>query len=234
MALHVKKIMALIPAYNEEKNIGRVIDGVKAQGVPPVVINDCSKDNTAGIANDHGAFVISHEVNRGKGGALQTGFDYALKNGYDAVITIDGDGQHDPAEIKNFIECSRYDEADIILGSRAHDVRTMPLQRRFSNYFSSRIVSWIAGQKITDTHSGYRLIKTKSFFMLGFETSFFEMETEMLLDAAHKGMKIIEVPISTIYGDETSKIRVWRDTYLFLKLINKWRKKKKLSPGKAT
>lgn len=221
------KVLVLVPAYNEAKNIGRVIDGVKPFGLPVLVVDDKSKDETAKVAKEHGAIVISHEKNLGKGGGIRTGFAYASKEGYDAVIMLDGDGQHDPAEIRNFLECPQLEEADIILGSRAHDRKDMPFMRKFSNFFSSRIISRLAGQKITDTHSGYRLIKTKSFDRLTFETSRFEMESEMLLDASLKGMKIVEVAISTIYGDEVSKINVWRDTYLFLKLANKWRKKKK-------
>jgi glycosyltransferase involved in cell wall biosynthesis len=210
--------MILIPALNEAGSIGCVTASALKWGLPVVVVDDGSSDSTAGEAENAGARVLLHDRNRGKGAALTTGFDHALQNGFDAVITLDGDGQHDPSEIGLFIEEYRRNGADIIVGSRMSDVRDMPRIRRFTNRASSFMVSRITGVRITDSQSGFRLVKTRAWQDVAPRLDRFDAEPELLFGAARKFLVITEIPISTIYKRRKSSIAPLRDTWRFLML----------------
>lgn len=212
-------ICVLIPAYNESRTISRVVLEVREVISPVVVVDDGSRDATAQLAQDAGAMVIKHPVNKGKGAALQTGFKYVLDNGYDAVITMDSDGQHDANDIPGFIEAFNKKRPGIILGSRMNDISTMPAIRKFTNKLTSFIGSLLARQKLNDSQSGFRLISSDVLRTVHLETTGFEMESELLIKASKAGFKIISVPIKTIYGQEISKIDPKRDTYRFIKLL---------------
>jgi glycosyltransferase involved in cell wall biosynthesis len=215
------KTCAIIPAFNEERHIGEVARAVIDRGIPALVVDDCSADRTSSVARRVGATVITHESNTGKGGALATGFAWASENGYDAAIALDGDGQHDPAEIGRFLVAGEHTRADIIVGSRMSAARDMPPVRKATNWFMSMVLSWMAGQRLTDTQSGYRLIRTDAWRRLGLSTSRFDAESEMLVRACRMGMVVREVPIRTIYGDEKSHMRPVRDTLRWIRLL--WR-----------
>jgi glycosyltransferase involved in cell wall biosynthesis len=215
------KICAIIPAYNEERHIAEVVRGVVDQGVLPVVVNDCSQDATAARARSAGAEVISHDVNRGKGAALATGLCWARDHGYVAGATLDGDGQHDPAELPRFVAAMQRWNAHIVVGRRVSAASEMPSSRKLTNRFMSMVLSGLAGQRLSDTQSGYRLITIDAWSRLGLSTTRFDTESEMLVRACRLGMVVKEVPIRTIYGDEQSDIRVVRDTVRWVKLV--WR-----------
>jgi len=213
------KICIIIPGYNESKMIGQVV--MKAYQIinDVIVIDDGSKDNTAQVAQDSGAIVIKHDLNKGKGAALKTGFDYAIKNEYDAVITMDSDGQHDPDDIQGFINTLDRVKSGIIIGSRMSDISTMPAIRKFTNKLTSFLSSIVARQKIDDSQSGYRLITIDVLKSVKLETDRFETESEILIKASKAGFKISSVPIKTIYGEEKSKINPMKDTYRFIRLF---------------
>lgn len=213
------KICIIIPGYNESRMIGQVVTNARKIIDDVVVIDDGSKDNTAQIAQDAGAYVIKHEVNKGKGAALRTGFQYAIEKGYDAVITMDSDGQHDSDDIPNFLNALENISSGIIIGSRMGDISTMPLIRKCTNKLTSFTASRIAGQKIEDSQSGFRLITTDVLKTVKLETAGFETESEILIKASKAGFRIVSVPIKTIYGEEKSKIKPIRDTYKFLRLL---------------
>ncbi|MGB9594633.1 MAG: glycosyltransferase family 2 protein [Candidatus Poribacteria bacterium] len=213
------KICIIIPGYNESRMIGQVVTNAHKIIDDIVVIDDGSKDNTAQISKDSGAYVIKHEVNKGKGAALRTGFQYAVEKGYDAVITMDSDGQHDPNDIPNFLDALEKIGSGIIIGSRMGDISTMPLIRRCTNKLTSFTASRIAHQKIEDSQSGFRLITTDVLKTVKLETAGFETESEILIKASKVGFRIVSVPIKTIYGEEKSKIKPLRDTYRFLRLL---------------
>lgn len=213
------KVFVLIPGYNESRSIGQVVANTRNVIDDVVVIDDGSKDNTAQLAKDAGAIVIVHEVNKGKGAALKTGFDYAIKNGYDAVITMDSDGQHDPNDIYGFLNAVEKLRSGIIIGSRMNDISTMPAIRKFTNKLTSFLSSIVAHQKIDDSQSGFRLITTDVLQAVKLETDRFETESEILIKASKAGFRIISVPIKTIYGEEKSKIRPVKDTYRFIRLF---------------
>lgn len=213
------RICAIIPGYNESKTIGEVVSRVRKVIPDVVVIDDGSTDNTAEIAREAGAIVLQHERNKGKGAALKTGFRYALENNYDAVITMDSDGQHDSNDIPNFIRAINKHKSGIIIGSRMNDLSNMPMIRRFTNKATSIANSIIAGQKIVDSQSGFRLITCDVLRAVTLESDRYELESEILIKASKYGFQIRTVPIKTIYGDEKSKIKPVRDTYRFIRLL---------------
>lgn len=141
-------IMVLIAAFNEAPVIGDVVAGCRKWRLPVVVVDDGSSDSTVEEAERAGAQVIAHSENHGKGKALATGFDYASRNGFEAVVTLDADGQHDPDQIGLFLDEYRRNGADVIVGTRMRDVRRMPWIRRFTNRASSFVISRITGCRI--------------------------------------------------------------------------------------
>lgn len=213
------KTCILIPGYNESRMIGQVVTNTRKIIDDVVVIDDGSRDNTAQIAQDAGAYVIKHEVNKGKGAALRTGFQYVIDHGYDAVITMDSDGQHDPDDIPGFLDAVEKIGSGIIIGTRMGDISTMPLIRRCTNKLTSFSASILARQQIEDSQSGFRLITTDVLKTIQLETAGFETESEILIKASKAGFRITSVPIKTIYGEEKSKIKPMRDTYKFLRLL---------------
>jgi len=214
-------IRVLIPAYNESRTIGEILDQVKSLGLSALVIDDGSVDNTFNIAIDKKVEVLRHLKNMGKGASLREGFQDTIKKNFEAVIVMDGDGQHDPSEITKFINESKQQDADIIVGNRMHDTKTMPFKRKLTNKFMSYLISKITKQNIPDTQCGYRLIKTKVLKNIKFSTSNYEIESELLIRAARKGCHIHSIPIKTIYKDEKSQINPVVDTIRFFSFLFK-------------
>ena len=215
------RLILIIPAYNESGKITDVVREAKKVLLlnEVLVVDDGSKDTTVKEAEDAGALVIKHKVNSGKGAALRTGFQPVLDHGYDAVITMDSDGQHDVDDIPRFLEAFSNSLPGIILGSRMHDISTMPAVRKCTNKFTSFVGSLLAHQRLEDSQSGFRLISSDVLRAVELETSGFEMESELLVKASKAGFRIISVPIKTIYGQEISKINPVVDTYKFLRLL---------------
>ena len=213
---------AVIPACNEQSHIGDVIAGVKRH-IPAsriVVVDDGSKDQTAATATSAGVCVLTHEMNRGKGEALRTGFRYMLtQSGVEAIFTLDADGQHDPGEIPAFVDRYRERHIDILIGNRMSRTEGMPLIRMLTNRFTSRVISLRTGCTIEDSQSGYRLIRTSLLRSLDFVTAHFDLESELLIKAGLGGASIDSVPIRTIYMDERSKIDPFTDTVRFFMLV---------------
>lgn len=213
------KLLAVIPAHNEAQTIASVVIGVKALGHGVLVIDDGSIDATAQLAQAVGAIVVSTHKKSGKGNALRQGFAWALEHGYEAVICLDGDGQHEAADIQAFLDCHRASGAALVNGNRMRNPKGMPLVRRATNAFMSWLISIICRQSIPDTQCGFRLISAEVLKAVQLECSDFEIETELLIKASKKGFKIASVPIATIYRDEVSKIKPVRDTIRFIRYI---------------
>ena len=218
-------VAALIPAYFEERHIGDVARRARQQLDTVLVVDDGSTDRTSEEARKSGAEVVKHEVNRGKGAAVKTGFRELLARGFEYVLILDGDGQHRPEEIPEFLREANAGRADFIVGNRMSDVRTMPFVRKLTNRFMSWKISGVCGQWIPDTQCGYRMIHRDVIPHLFCDTSNFDYETEMLLIAAQKGFRVLAVPVSTVYGEEKSKIHPVRDTIRFFKLMSRYRRK---------
>jgi glycosyltransferase involved in cell wall biosynthesis len=213
------RICAIIPAYNEAKNIRSLVERVKNFIPNAVVIDDGSIDDTSREAAVGGAKVLRLEPNRGKGLALRSGYEWARRRGFDALITLDGDGQHDPADIPRFIEKAERSGADTVLGNRFAEPGDMPLIRYATNVFMSIANSFVGGIRVHDSQVGYRLIRTRILGDIKFRAANYDHESEILLRAGRKGYKIREVPTKTIYLGGPSKIRPVRDTIRFFKLI---------------
>lgn len=213
------KICILIPAFNEAAAIGRLIQQIKDLGLPAVVVDDGSSDGTGKVAAASGATVITHPKNEGKGTSLKKGFDYLLKADYEAVITMDGDGQHDPSSISDFIKFALSSEAGIIVGNRMAHTQNMPLARKSTNKFLSWLTSLIAGQSIPDTQCGFRLIKMEVLRELELVSDKYEIESEILIKASKLGYKIGSVPIKTIYSSQVSKINPIVEIGYFVKMF---------------
>lgn len=213
------EICVLIPGYNEAKTIGQIVSKARKIISNIIVVDDGSTDNTSQIAKDAGAIVIRHEVNKGKGAALRTGFQYALEHDFQAVITMDSDGQHDVNDIPNFLNALYEKKADIVIGSRMKDISTMPAIRKITNKLTSFIGSLLMHQRVDDSQSGFRLITSDVLRSITLETDRYEMESEILIKASRAGFRITSVPIKTIYGQEKSKINPIIDTYRFIRLV---------------
>ncbi|MBI4340915.1 MAG: glycosyltransferase family 2 protein, partial [Candidatus Omnitrophica bacterium] len=210
----------VIPAYNAAETIGPLVERVKALGFDVVVVDDGSSDATAATATQRGAVVISHVTNRGKGQALQTAFEYARRMGYDGVVTMDSDGQHDPQDIAPLIRAGEVQHAGIVVGNRMANGAGMPPTRRHTNRLMSAIVSSLVRQPIPDSQCGLRMIRREVLEGVPVRSQHFEIETELLLNAAAKRWKIVSVPVRTIYeAGQRSHIKPVRDGLRFLGLI---------------
>lgn len=222
-----KKLAILIPAYNEEKYIEKVIKECFEYNIDIIVVDDGSTDNTSSIVESItskksliNVILLKHLSNRGKGEALKTGFNYAVKNNYYGVITIDADGQHKASEIASFINSVEKVDPDIIVGSRFKNIKGMPFDRLFTNFFTSWLISLIAGKKIEDVQSGFRYLSTEVLKNIKLETKNFDTEPEILLRASWQGYGIKNIPISTIYFKGfKSSINPLKDTVKFFKLV---------------
>lgn len=212
------EIIVLIPAYNEARFIGDVVKAALAHA-PVIVIDDGSSDGTGAAAALAGAKVLAHATNQGKGKALNTGFDYAVRRGADAAITLDADGQHDPDEIPQFIAAFRAGSGDVIIGQR--DFSQMPAKNQFGNRTGTFLLGLAMGQRIPDNQSGYRLLGREVMAKVRPDATRFEAEVELLLRAQLAGFRLAWVPIKTIYNDKVSHFRPLHDSWLFLKMV--WR-----------
>ena len=210
------KILALIPAHNESTRIGAVIDAVR-QFLPVLVVDDGSSDDTSGVARQHGASVVRQEPNQGKGAALLNGFGHFLAGDYDAVITLDADGQHDPAEIPLFIDINQQDHCDLIIGQR--NFRQMPFPRNYSNTIGTWMLSNAMGQYIPDNQSGYRLHSRRLVeSVINSQEHGFEFEVEIIFMCVVRGFELAWVPIRTIYAGQASHIKPLRHIKHFFRI----------------
>ncbi|MDT3705125.1 MAG: glycosyltransferase family 2 protein [Thermincola sp.] len=218
-----KKILIIIPAYNEELSISKVISGIlQYPGIDVVVINDGSKDNTSAVARRSGADVIDLPFNLGIGGAVQTGYLYAFKNGYDIAVQCDADGQHDSGYLMRIIEPVRRGEADMVVGSRyvqASGYKT-PVARKIGMLIFAGLVSLITGQSLSDTTSGYRAVSKRviKFFAHNYPTDFPEVEALVLLK--RNGFTIKEVPVKMAHREHgVSSITPVKSIYYMIKVL---------------
>lgn len=215
------RVLALIPGYEEGPRIGAVVEAARRH-LPVLVVDDGSTDDTAANAEAAGAVVLRQRPNQGKGAALRMGFRRALSEGYDAVVTLDADGQHDPAEISRFLaEFGAGDDAgpageslvaaggrrpELVVGRR--DFALMPPARRLSNMLGTAAFSWAVGRNIPDNQSGYRLLGRRLMAaMVDSRETGFEFEVEMIAVCLSRGWELEWVPISTIYAGEPSHVR---------------------------
>jgi glycosyltransferase involved in cell wall biosynthesis len=201
----------LIPVYNGEGTIGEVIRRCAPLELPIIAVDDGSRDGTLDrLKQLEGVRWIRHEENLGKGRALQSGFRFALAEGYEAVVTMDADGQHLPEEVPKFLKRFREAPVDLLVGNRLGDksyLRKMPWHRAASNRVSSSVIRRAGGLKIRDVQCGFRLYRLEPVCRMQkvFRRRGFEFETAVLLEAQARGLKLDNVPIHCEYPEGTVK-----------------------------
>ena len=221
------RILAIIPAYEAAHLVGPVIREALGH-LPVLVVDDGSSDDTAQVARDAGAEVLRQEPNQGKGAALKRGFHYALDQGYDAVLTLDADGQHDPAEIPAFLGAWRSSAPDLVIGAR--DFSEMPAVRKFANTVGRWSLSRAVGRDIPDNQSGYRLLSRRLLTeMLSSGESGFEFEVDMVLLCLRLDWPMEWVPIRTIYEGKGSHISPFQHVVSFFRMVRRARRARRAS-----
>ncbi len=212
-------MLVVIPAYQAAATLGAVLEGIRRvfPSLPVLVVDDGSRDGTAEVARLGGAEVLIHPENRGKGAALKTGFARALERGVSGVVTLDADGQHPPELLPEFLEASA--DADLVLGCRMGDAKSMPWLRRQTNRAMSLVVSALARRFLRDSQCGYRWISARLLREVPLRMSHYDMESEILVRAARQGFRILEIPIPAVYAGEVSSIRGGVDTVRFLRMV---------------
>lgn len=190
-----------------------------------IVVDDGSTDNSAALAQEHGATLLRNEQPAGKGGALATGWRHAWQEGYAWSLCMDGDGQHSPDDIPVFLQAATQGNVDLVIGNRMGQATGMPFIRRQINRWMSAHLSALAGARFPDTQCGFRLMRMAAWRNLELRSRHFEIESETLLAFHRHRLGISFVPIRVIYGGERSKIRPLSDTWRWLR----WRRRAQTS-----
>jgi glycosyltransferase involved in cell wall biosynthesis len=219
------KRLAIVPAYNEEDSVAHVIDEIRAfdPGFDVVVVDDGSVDRTAGVAADRGAHVVRLPFNLGIGGAMQTGYRFALEHGYDLAAQIDGDGQHDPNELPKILRPVLDGDADLVVGSRFAgddgEFRSSATRRVGIRIFA-RVVSAVVGQRVTDTTSGFRVVNRRGIVLFAADYPHDYPEVEATIMCVKHKLRLKEVPVRM--RERTggrSSITAFRSVYYMAKVL---------------
>ena len=219
-----QKTLVIIPAYNEEGSVGKVVEKVKTYlpQIDALVVNDGSGDLTSEIAQSKGAIVLNLPFNLGIGGAMQAGYQYAYEKGYDIAIQVDADGQHDPKEIAKLLKAFEENKMDVAMGSRflGHSEFKSSLMRRIGIFIFSRVISMIVGQKITDPTSGFRAANRKAIqlFASNYPQDYPEPEAVILLHQCRLKMGEVPVEMSERRSGESSITKI-RSVYYMVKVL---------------
>ena len=208
----------VIPALDAAATIGEVVQGTRS-ALPHAfitVVDDGSRDRTAEVATAAGATVLRFEQNRGKGAALRAGIASLVARRVAAVLTLDADGQHDPAQGPALLRA--LESADIAIGCRARRGSSMPFRRRITNALASTAVTYLAGTQVYDSQSGFRAFRRSVALEVQPRGDRFEYETDFLIRAGRAGMRIVAVPVPTLYGGP-SHFRAVTDSVRIVKTI---------------
>jgi glycosyltransferase involved in cell wall biosynthesis len=217
--------VAVVPAFNEEENVGRVVDEIRAADgtLDIVVVDDGSFDRTADVAREHGATVLRLPFNLGIGGAVQTGFRYAFEQGYDLAVRLDGDGQHDPAQLELIVGPVLADEADIAVGSRfaaQGDGYRSSRSRRAGIRLLAWVVSRIVGRRVTDTTSGFQALNRRAIELFARDYPHDYPEVEATIMVSRHRLRSVEVPVEMRErGGGRSSITALRAVYYMVKVL---------------
>jgi len=206
-----KKVCVLIPTYNNEQTLEKVLRDVLSYTDQVIVVNDGSTDSTSAILNKFpGIDLVSYEGNKGKGYALRQGFRHAVEKGYDYAISIDSDGQHFADDLPKFLHALDEHSSAVIIGARNMGQSSVPGKSSFGNKFSN-FWFWVeTGLKMQDTQSGYRLYPVKQLNSINFITRKFEFEIEVLVRAAWNGLDIVHVPVQVFYPEKGKRVSHFR------------------------
>ncbi len=198
-----RTIIAVVPAYNEEKSIGSVISKTKEYVDKVIVIDDGSIDGTYGYAKEAGAIAVRHIINRGAGAATWTGIQAALKLNADIIVTIDADGQHLPGDIPDLIKPILESRADVVIGSRLKgNIDRMPFTKKIGNILLNKITYLFYGINITDTQSGFKAFSRGAASLINISVDRYGFCSEVIGELRKKKLRFVEVSIPTIYLDK--------------------------------
>jgi glycosyltransferase involved in cell wall biosynthesis len=218
--------LAVVPAYNESSTVGNVVRAIREQApdFDILVVDDGSTDETLALAEDAGARVLRHPFNLGIGGAVQSGFAYALDNGYDSMVQIDGDGQHDPGEIRTLARVIENDPTvDMVCGSRFLDkdrAYPAPISRRTGIHLFAFLLSRFVGQRISDPTSGFRLYNRRAIQLFARDYPHDYPEVEAVLMLHHNRLRMREVPVRMyVRGGGVSSIGAGKSAYYMVKVM---------------
>jgi glycosyltransferase involved in cell wall biosynthesis len=213
------RTLLIIPAYNAAPALASLLPGVldRWDARDILVVDDGSTDGTAAAARGSGVPVARQETNAGKGAALQRGFAHAILNGYDAVITIDADGQHPPGIIPRLLGTAARGGYDVVIASRRRQFGRMRWERALSNRLTTTVVSLLAGVRIEDSQCGFRLIRSGLLRRLALSAGGFQAESELLIQAGRLGARIGHLECPAIPGN-ASHIRHLSDTLRFVQM----------------
>ena len=207
-----RHICAVIPTYNNGGTVADVVRGVLRQGLPVIVVDDGSADGTAGRLEGLDIQILRHPVNRGKGRALRTGLEAARALGYRFALTIDADGQHDPADIPALVAAAG--ERTLVVGSRNIAAEGMPSGSTFANRFSNFWFTVQTGRRLSDTQTGYRVYPLEDLPSLRLLTARYEAELTLLVFSAWKNLRLVPVPVRVYYPeDRVSHFRPFADFF---------------------
>jgi polyprenyl-phospho-N-acetylgalactosaminyl synthase len=196
------KVLVIIPAYNEAQKIYNIVQDVQLRGYDVVVVDDGSKDNTSDEAKRAGAVVLRHYINRGYGAALETGNQWALRNGYDIIVHFDGDGQHNPEEIKNLVNPIIREKVDITIGSRfIGNAESLSAIRKLLIKVAILFTWVLSGIKLTDAHNGFRAFSSNALKMLDCKQDGMSYASEVIDQIAENNLQILEVPNTIQYTE---------------------------------
>jgi len=193
------KVFIIIPAYNEEKTVGKVIEKAKRYCKNIVVVDDGSEDKTEKIAKQKGVYVLRHVINLGKGASVITGSEFAIKKGAKVLIYMDADLQHKAEDIPLFLDALK--KADIVFGVRKLN-KKMPLVLRVGNFIINKTIKLLYNIDIKDTQCGYRALKKETYEKIKWKSSDYSMESEMIANVGKKGIKYACVEIETLYPNK--------------------------------
>lgn len=217
------KKLVIIPAYNESENIVNTVKEIKekASGFDYVVINDCSSDKTLEILESNHLNYINLPVNLGIGGAVQTGYKYALEHEYDMAVQVDGDGQHDPAYLHSLEESLIKEKADMVIGSRfiKNEGFQSTFARRMGIVYFTKMIKSLTGTTITDPTSGFRLVNKDVIALFANDYPRDYPEPESIVALLKRKKKVIEVPVQMKERQGgVSSIRLWNSVYYMIKV----------------
>jgi UDP-N-acetylglucosamine---dolichyl-phosphate N-acetylglucosaminyltransferase len=194
------KVLIVIPAYDEARILEKTVGEVRDLGVGDVlVVDDGSGDGTCDVARRLGVMCVRHEINLGLGAALETGFEVARRRGYDALVTFDADGQHNPQDVKKLL--GRLGEADLIVGVRRIHFENMPPVKKLGNTLLNLLTFIFFGVYSSDSQSGLRVLSRRAFEGVRIRARRYEVSSEILYEAGRCGLRILEVPVEVIYTD---------------------------------
>lgn len=214
------KTVVVIPAFNEEKRIGAALSKIVNNVYKIIVVDDGSKDRTSEVASSVSNQIVTlrHGINLGKGAALKTGCEAAIKIGADIIVFMDADGQHDQKDIPRFVEILEKENYDIVFGSRIIG-KDMPLVMMLGNKFLSIAMTLLFKIYVADTQSGFRAFKTSAYPKIKWNSTKYSVESEIIVNTSKRGLKYKEIEIQTIYHDDYKGTTIFDGIKIFVNLL---------------